>query len=331
MVGVASSQGRVAAYRLHIRGVAGLCGLAGKRKEQTIGLRGKGSSMKLIGKVLAVLAIAVAALAGTNSFAYSAMVSVDSASARPGDAVTLAVRLSGNNYKISAAVIPLKYDPATLTFDSATFDPTFLPEGITGYANADIAEKQIRVVLVPSFSKSPMDTIIAASGVMAYLHLHVAPSATPQFSEIDSVNLKTAVNVVGTDTTFLTLTVEFADNTGSGIFLPDFQSGGVMVLVPTDVDDIQTGTLPTDFALGQNYPNPFNPTTNISFDLPRAGHVKLEVFNLLGQSVRTLADGRMGAGTHLAVFDADNLPSGIYFYRLTHEVGSVTRKMILLK
>ncbi len=287
--------------------------------------------MKRIGKVFAILAIAVAALAGQSAFAYSAIVSVDSASAKQGDAVTLAVRLSGNDQKISAAVIPLKYDPAVLTFDSATFDQTFLPDGISGYANADIAEKQIRIVLVPSFSKSPMDTITAASGILAFVHLHVAPSAAPQFSVVDSVNLKAVVNVVGSDTTFLTLGVEFADNTGSGIFHPGFESGGITVLVPTDVNDLESGSLPSEFALGQNYPNPFNPSTNISFDLPRSGQIKLEVFNLLGQAVRTLAEGRLSAGTHQMTFNSDNLPSGIYFYRLTHEGGSVTRKMILLK
>lgn len=287
--------------------------------------------MKLLLQISILLVMAGAVLAGPTTPPYSAMVTVDSASAMPGQAVTLTVRLSGNDQKISAAVIPLKYDPAVLTFDSATFDPTFLPEGITGYANANVADKQIRIVYVPSLSKIPIDTITAAEGNLAFLHFHVAPSAGSQFSVIDSLNLDSVLAIIGTDTIRVAIQVEFADNTGSGIFHPGFTSGGITVLVPTGVDDIQAGNLPVEFALDQNYPNPFNPSTIISFDLPRASRVRLEVYNLLGQSVRVLADGRFGAGTHQVEFNADNLPSGIYFYRLSHDGESLTRKMILLK
>ncbi len=93
-----------------------------------------------------------------------------------------------------------------------------------------------------------------------------------------------------------------------------------------------TGTnLPEDFVLNQNYPNPFNPVTQISFSLPETSEISLNVYNIQGQRVGTLAQGTKQAGTHNVSFDASNLASGIYIYRL--QAGSEVRikKMTLIK
>ncbi|KAA3636002.1 MAG: T9SS C-terminal target domain-containing protein, partial [Calditrichaeota bacterium] len=94
--------------------------------------------------------------------------------------------------------------------------------------------------------------------------------------------------------------------------------------------------LPTTFGLSQNYPNPFNPTTTISFSLPQSGNAQLEVFNLLGQKIKTIFDGQADAGLNTVTWDGTNnsgqtVASGIYFYRLTADNYSDTKKMTLLK
>ncbi|MCK5738743.1 T9SS type A sorting domain-containing protein, partial [bacterium] len=92
-----------------------------------------------------------------------------------------------------------------------------------------------------------------------------------------------------------------------------------------------TDVIVTEYALAQNYPNPFNPSTTISFSLPQDSNVKLSVFNICGQEVAALVAGNMSAGTHQVEFDARNLNSGTYFYRIEAGSYQAIRRMILVK
>jgi hypothetical protein len=87
----------------------------------------------------------------------------------------------------------------------------------------------------------------------------------------------------------------------------------------------------TEYSLHQNYPNPFNPTTSIVFDMVDAGNVSLKIYNLMGQEVASLVNGPMSAGHHLVSFDAKNLPSGLYLYRLNVNGFNAEKKMLLMK
>jgi ligand-binding sensor domain-containing protein len=87
----------------------------------------------------------------------------------------------------------------------------------------------------------------------------------------------------------------------------------------------------TKFDLAQNYPNPFNPTTQISFSVAKAGNYELAVYNMLGQKVATLVNGNISEGEYNVRFDAGDLASGIYIYRLQGEGVSLTKKMMLMK
>lgn len=98
----------------------------------------------------------------------------------------------------------------------------------------------------------------------------------------------------------------------------------------TAIDNHQT-TIPLKFDLRQNYPNPFNPTTTISFSIPAKQKVTLTIFNTLGQKISTLVEEILPAGNHSFEWQAEAMPSGVYVYRFTSDVYTVTKKMILLR
>jgi hypothetical protein len=102
--------------------------------------------------------------------------------------------------------------------------------------------------------------------------------------------------------------------------------------IPLGTTDIADGSIePESFSLSQNYPNPFNPSTIIRFQLSEAGNISLKVFDALGKMIHELAEGYYSQGSYEVSFDAANLPSGIYFYRLESAEGSLTKQMILIK
>ncbi len=96
-------------------------------------------------------------------------------------------------------------------------------------------------------------------------------------------------------------------------------------------DDLGDPSVVSKYELAQNFPNPFNPATNIRYSLPQASQVELSVFNLLGQKVATLVNGFEQAGGHQITFDAGNLESGIYFYKIDAGDFQEVRKMLLTR
>jgi hypothetical protein len=106
--------------------------------------------------------------------------------------------------------------------------------------------------------------------------------------------------------------------------------------VIVDVDDQTDPNLPEDFELGQNYPNPFNPETQIEFSLPRATHVTLQVYNILGERVRMLVDDYLPAGNTKVAWDGKDddgldVASGIYLYQIKTGASVASKKMTLLR
>ncbi|WP_246481852.1 PQQ-binding-like beta-propeller repeat protein [Natronogracilivirga saccharolytica] len=89
--------------------------------------------------------------------------------------------------------------------------------------------------------------------------------------------------------------------------------------------------IPSEFKLSQNYPNPFNPVTQIEYELPSEAHVRLEVYNMLGQRVQVLVDEQQSPGAHTAEFDGTALASGVYLYRIVADGFVKTRKMTMVK
>ncbi|UCE19657.1 MAG: T9SS type A sorting domain-containing protein, partial [Gemmatimonadota bacterium] len=112
--------------------------------------------------------------------------------------------------------------------------------------------------------------------------------------------------------------------------------GELGITARADEGAIMTSTvkvvpLPTEYSLSQNYPNPFNPLTSIEYALPEAAKVRVEVYNVLGQVVDVLVDGNQEAGFQKVVWDASDMASGIYFYRIRANDFKSTKRMVLLK
>ena len=99
----------------------------------------------------------------------------------------------------------------------------------------------------------------------------------------------------------------------------------------TYVTSVDENEIPHEFSLSQNYPNPFNPQTLIRYGLPQKAHVRLEVYNILGERIALLLDMTQEAGYHEALFDGHNLASGLYFYRIRANDFVQVRKLLLLR
>jgi photosystem II stability/assembly factor-like uncharacterized protein len=126
---------------------------------------------------------------------------------------------------------------------------------------------------------------------------------------------------------FLSISFSDANNgiaVGGGGTIFRTTNGGV-TFIKNDNNAIQ------EFTLSQNYPNPFNPSTIISYTLPSASKIKLILYNTLGQTIKVLENGFKNAGSYSVNFNADDLPSGIYFYKLEAGQFSQVKKMILMK
>ena len=137
--------------------------------------------------------------------------------------------------------------------------------------------------------------------------------------------------------------VEFVFRTDDTPLQTDFQIlDGILVDVTGDVDQMHNiaigrlDAIPEAYGLSQNMPNPFNPSTTISYEVPESGAVKLVVYNLLGQQVRTLVNDNIEAGYHTIVWDgADEfnrqVASGIYIYKMHAGAFNATKRMMFLK
>ena len=122
--------------------------------------------------------------------------------------------------------------------------------------------------------------------------------------------------------------------TGNTMSLASSQiySAFAFIGTPSGVASVPEGqVIPGKFRLEQNYPNPFNPSTTIRYELPRASNVRVSVFDMLGREVSVVVNERRDAGVHEVKFDASELASGVYLYRLQAGEFVQTRKLVLLQ
>ncbi len=171
------------------------------------------------------------------------------------------------------------------------------------------------VALVNMLYKQPIE-VVDPDGDVVTLSI-----AQPNFLNVQNNN----ITGTPTDTGTYNVWVIADDNHGG----KDTLTYKLKVETTVGVED--ESSIPTKYQLSQNYPNPFNPTTTISFSLAKSSDVKLIVVNSLGQAIVTLVDEFRSVGSHSVSFNASNLPSGIYFYRIIAGNFTEVKKMILVK
>ena len=110
-----------------------------------------------------------------------------------------------------------------------------------------------------------------------------------------------------------------------GVILKTTDGGGPIGISPISTE------IPFEYKLYQNYPNPFNPSTTIEYSLPRAGHVRVTVHNVIGQQLSCLVDEYQGVGVHQVKWSPTGLPSGIYFCTLDYATSSIRERLIYIK
>jgi hypothetical protein len=197
--------------------------------------------------------------------------------------------------------------------------------GIVGLKNITSFKSLANVGGKTGLSRSKLFDLISRSGIDASSSVTASDQmvlvSTPSF------------DLYSGDSTEVAFALVAADNLAD--LFSRAAEAQIIYMSPTDVDDPDK-TLPSQFALDQNYPNPFNPSTTISFSLAEPSQVKLSIFNVLGQEVRTISDARMDAGNHSVEWDGrdgrgNEAASGVYLYRLTTNSNSQTKKMVLVR
>jgi len=246
---------------------------------------------------------------------------VDKIVGAPGQTINLNV-YGYNEEPLDTVHLALEYSSSSLEFLNVEFAGTRGESALNKIVSGNAEQRQILVSLIYSndFPLTP------GTGILTTLQFKINSEAVEETVIIDSTRYLGAQSLVFSPT----------DDNGGDTFTPFFTAGEVIITTGTAVEDENMTLLPKEFALKQNYPNPFNPVTRIIFDLPETADVRLDIFNILGQKVRTLINRRLTAGTHSATFDgrSDNnqkLASGVYLYRLSAGEYSQSRKMTLMK
>lgn len=221
-----------------------------------------------------------------------------------------------NGQDLTAMDIPLSFT------EGATLEKVEFTDRVKNFefqaANIDNEKRQVVMGLISMVTKQGAD-LAGGSGVIANLYFKLDPGVK--------------------EVTLTPVELQEPDHSLT-FYYNDYSTGQALVkAVRPEFGSLSAGTaeaLPTAYALSQNSPNPFNPTTTIGFAAPQAGHVKVSVFNILGQNIKDLVDGYMDAGYHEVVWDGkdrsgDAVASGIYFYKINANDFSDTKKMVLLK
>jgi hypothetical protein len=229
-----------------------------------------------------------------------------------------------NAVAMTAMDLPLQFSEG-VTLDEVTFEGTRSEGFDFKFAKIDNEENTVVIGLIPTIDGEEPD-LAPGSGPIANLVFSVDDAL-----DMDAIDI-VPIEMEEPNHSLMLVYNEVIDGVPHSVSMtPNFEG---ISFVPNEV--APSVILPESFSLAQNAPNPFNPQTRIDYDIPKATNVKLEIFNVLGQQVKTLVNDFQEAGAKSVIWDGrDNsgytVSSGIYFYRMEAGDFSMTRKMMMLK
>ncbi len=281
-------------------------------------------------KLMLFTILTVCCILGTAEAAppeYTGKIVIDNKTVEPGVTFMARISLEDSNIPVTGMRIPLNLGSSYLSCTFVDFSGSIKHPDMQTYYTTGGSE--VEISLIPS-AIDPLAVISDASGLIATLFIRVDEAALSENIRIDTILTDIPIEYAGI-TIHRLRRLEFSEESGLATLLPSIEGGLIEVRNSTSVDDRADGLMPESMDLLQNYPNPFNPATTISFVLPERADIRVDIFNLLGQSVAVLAEGSYEAGRYDLPWNASDKPSGVYFYRLTCDQDVLTRKMILMK
>ena len=241
-----------------------------------------------------------------------------------GDSVVVTATLT--NYRGLAEMTGVTF---TKTGVNSVQDPTVITcaqmtgqawSGLEAYESKLVKIKNVTIAGTGTFTSQSAGYVITDSSGTATLYINKAVT-----SIIGQTIPSTLVNITGIVSQY-----KSAIPYSSGYQLLPRQITDIEGLTAVSADNAKTSTV-KGFALAQNYPNPFNPTTTINYSLDKAGLVTLKVYSILGTEVASLVNDYKSAGNYSVPFNASNLTSGVYIYKLQAGSQSITKKLTLMK
>jgi len=255
-------------------------------------------------------------------WAFAANKFVPAAAAVGADNTVVIPLVVTNDNGVLAMDIPLSFSEG-VTLKEVTFGNTRVENFDLKLSNIKNEQHSVVIGLINQVGSTAVEPLTAGEGPVANLVFEVNDPSVKEIRLTKNETLK------GHDLVYVYNTRSQPGQIAFDEVHPDFAGFSVAL-------SGVASPLPTEFALDQNYPNPFNPDTQIGFALPVNSFVELDVFNVLGQKVATLVQGEMPAGYHTVTWNGANsdgsaVASGIYFYRISTEQFTTSKKMMMLK